>query len=240
MPKWRDIADAIRADLDNGLWEAGERLPGRAELAERYGTSIDMIRAAQEHLIREGLLEGRPGSGTYVRGGSAQFIQLRALDGQSAIVLPDGMTREGESESTTATAHIAHRLEVAVGAPVMHTRHEYMIDKRPAMLLNSWEPLAITAGTSVVLPDLGPLAGRGVVERMAAIGITITRVSERLTKRIASSPETEALGLPAETHLLTIRRTHYDANNRPVETADILVPADRWEIGYELPVSHAD
>lgn len=34
---------------------------------------------------------------------------------------------------------------------------------------------------------------------------------------------------------MVIERTFY-ASGRPVETADVVVPADRYRVGYRLPV----
>lgn len=35
-----------------------------------------------------------------------------------------------------------------------------------------------------------------------------------------------------------IRRTYYSDEGRPVETADIVVPAAHCEIVYEIPIDH--
>jgi GntR family transcriptional regulator len=42
-------------------------------------------------------------------------------------------------------------------------------DSEPVMLLTSHEPLSISEGTPVMLPERRPLAGRGVRDRMASI-----------------------------------------------------------------------
>jgi hypothetical protein len=48
--------------------------------------------------------------------------------------------------------------------------------------------------------------------------------------------ETDALNIPAGVPVLGIVRTHY-ADARPVETADILVPGDRYEITWRTPAT---
>ena len=60
----------------------------------------------------------------------------------------------------------------------MQTQYVLLADEQPAQLSTSWEPLALTDGTVAVLPEFGPLAGLGVVERMARIGLAVTRVTE--------------------------------------------------------------
>lgn len=60
------VAGALRARILTGEWEIGERLPSRARLAEEYGVGRNVTQRAVDHLIGNGLLEGRAGSGTYV------------------------------------------------------------------------------------------------------------------------------------------------------------------------------
>ncbi len=58
------IADALRTRLASE-WPPETRLPSRAALAAEYGVSDHVVQRAQEVLIGEGVLEGRPGDGTY-------------------------------------------------------------------------------------------------------------------------------------------------------------------------------
>jgi len=69
---------------------------------------------------------------------------------------------------------------------------------------------------------------------MDAIGQHVTEVRERVTTRAPRPHETEALNIPAGVPVLVIARTHY-AGGTPVETADIIVPGDRYEISWRTP-----
>lgn len=238
-----EVADDLRARIRAGEWEVGDRLPSRAEIAAHYGVGVNVAQKAQRLLVAEGLVEARAGSGVYVRqvGASPRELLRSTAVGKSDgwLLGPDG-TREGESRTSEADDDVARRLRIKPGARVMWSRYELLdADRRPAMLVDSWEPLAITGGSPIVLPEAGPLAGRGVAERMAAIGITVTHVREVVRGKLLGPAEAEILGTATGSAATLIRRTHFDATDRPVETADILVPADRWEIGYELPVGPA-
>ena len=61
------LAGVLRARILAGEWEIGERLPSRARFAAEYGVGRNVVRRAMDRLIIDGLLEGRAGSGTYVR-----------------------------------------------------------------------------------------------------------------------------------------------------------------------------
>lgn len=86
---------------------------------------------------------------------------------------------EAHSEARTPAPHgIAQRLGIEPGDPCVRTSYEFLADARPAQLSVSWEPMAITGDTPVLLPEMGPLAGKGVVERMRSIGVDILTALE--------------------------------------------------------------
>jgi DNA-binding GntR family transcriptional regulator len=55
-PKWRQVADDLRAQISSGTPGPGERLPAETELAEQYGVGRGTIRTALDILEGEGLL----------------------------------------------------------------------------------------------------------------------------------------------------------------------------------------
>lgn len=63
---YRQVADQIRALIENGKFAVGERLPGERELAEELGVSRPTVREALIALEVEGFVHIRMGSGIYV------------------------------------------------------------------------------------------------------------------------------------------------------------------------------
>jgi len=61
-----DTADKIRQMIFNGEIKPGELLPSRKELAEQFGVGISTIHEAVQSLSTVGLVESRPGKGTWV------------------------------------------------------------------------------------------------------------------------------------------------------------------------------
>nr|WP_234378449.1 GntR family transcriptional regulator [Streptomyces sp. H036] len=228
------------------MWTAGDRLPSRAQIAEECGVGENVVRRAQELLISQGVLEGRAGSGTYVAEPRRRVRVVRS----SAREQPGGspfradmqaLGKQGNWESRTeakvpAPAEIAARLGVAAGDLCVRTVYEFLADGRPVQLSTSWEPYELTAGTLVVLPEGGPHAGVGVVNRMAAIGIIVSHAVEQPEPRQATAEEASLLGIQKAALVTHIRRTYYSDQGQPVETADIVIPAALCEIVYEIPV----
>ena len=61
-----DIATLVRQSIQDGRFRRHERLPPSRKLAESLGVARNTLRDALYQLEREGLLEPRAGSGTYV------------------------------------------------------------------------------------------------------------------------------------------------------------------------------
>ena len=65
-PMYRQIADDLRQQIESGQLGPGSQLPTELELREQYDASRNTIRDALRWLITRGLIETRPGQGTFV------------------------------------------------------------------------------------------------------------------------------------------------------------------------------
>ena len=61
-----DIAAQMRRQIEDGTFKRLDRLPPSRQLAESMGVARNTLREALYRLQKEGLIETRPGSGTYV------------------------------------------------------------------------------------------------------------------------------------------------------------------------------
>ncbi|MEU3356126.1 GntR family transcriptional regulator [Streptomyces sp. NPDC037389] len=230
------VAAVFRARIADGTWPEGYRLPSRKELGAELDAGENVVRRAQEVLITEGLLEGRPGAGTFVRPTYVRRPMPRS-QASGAGLAPAGFTGTWESDCTAkvpAPADIAQRLGIAPGEECVRTAYEFLAGRQPVMLTTSWEPMAVTGRTPVVLPNGGPLAGHSVTERMAAISIIVARITEVPRPVHLTDDQAQLLGMPSGAQALLIMRTHYDSGGRAVETADVVVPHERWDVTYEI------
>ena len=102
QPMYVQIAEELRSQIGSGSLERGSQLPTEAELGERYNASRNTIRDAIKRLITLGLVETRPGQGTFV---------TRKIDPFVTNCPRDPVSRRGGGEGATylSEADKSHR-----------------------------------------------------------------------------------------------------------------------------------
>ncbi|MBA2356308.1 MAG: substrate-binding domain-containing protein [Acidobacteria bacterium] len=90
MPKYQQVYEALRREIESGVLPPGARVPSEADLGRRFGASRITVGRAVRDLQHLGLVERKVGSGTFVRGprlGSGSGPQ--AGDCTFAVLVPD-------------------------------------------------------------------------------------------------------------------------------------------------------
>ncbi len=260
-PVYLRVLEDLRMRIREGVLEPGARVPSRNAIITRYGVGETAAKHALQVLATEGLIEARAGSGSYVRKppaardlehdrlhfpGSPFGIEESASPADGLLVADRPAARfvswEHHTELIAPPAQIARRLGAVAAGPaeaaaalVTATRYLMSVDGQPVQLATSYEPAGLTEGTPVAMPEQGPFAGRGVIERMHAIGIEVDQVVEDISVRTSLLAEAAALAIPAGSAVVVIERAHL-SGGQPVEAADIVVPADRYRLRYRFAV----
>jgi DNA-binding GntR family transcriptional regulator len=237
------IATTLREQILSGELGWGERLPTQETISDAYGVSRIVARRALDILEAEGLIDRVRGGGAFVRR-YQPLIRRSALHYTSNAGAPfaeEALATERipryshKTYPERAGVEIAQRLKIAVGDEVMRTDYVSYANDEPVMIVHSYEPIAITRGTIIERPEEGPLMASGLVVRFTAIDRRPTAVVERLRARMPRPSEAEALQLRPGTPVVLIVRTTYSGET-PVETADLLLDAHRYELEYATPV----
>lgn len=66
-PRYRIIYNELKAQILNGTFPIGQRLPFERELCDLYGVQRITVRKSLELLVQDGLIDKQPGKGSFVR-----------------------------------------------------------------------------------------------------------------------------------------------------------------------------
>ena len=61
------LCDALTEAIERGEWNVGDRLPVERDLCRQHGVSLAVVRAAMQEMAKSGLIDKKPGKGTFVR-----------------------------------------------------------------------------------------------------------------------------------------------------------------------------
>lgn len=75
---------ALRASIRNGRFVPGQRMPGLRELADAVGVNVNTVRSVYQRLEREGMIDSRQGSGTFVAPESSQPSAVASIAADAA------------------------------------------------------------------------------------------------------------------------------------------------------------
>ncbi len=231
LPIYRQVIHALWESVQRRELRAGQRAPSERELADRYGISRMTARAALRELINDGVLYTVHGKGTFVTQAKVQQplnrltsftedMRARGL-APGARVLSQGVE--------PASLHVAERLRLVDGAPVVVIRRLRLADDEPM----SVETVHLDAGRfeSILHHDL---ARESLYNILAARGVTLAWSDQWLEATIARAADSEILCVPRGSALLRIERTSYDAAEQPVEFVNSLYRADRYRFNARL------
>lgn len=113
--------ESLRAEILDGRWLVGARIPNEATLSEQLAVSRGTVREAVRGLVSQGLLETRQGSGTYVRS---------ALDPTAALVRVRRACLRDQWEARTALDVEAARLAALRHTPADIERLDRLLAER--------------------------------------------------------------------------------------------------------------
>ncbi|MCI9146887.1 MAG: GntR family transcriptional regulator [Hungatella sp.] len=153
MYKYEIIAQDIQSKILSGFYKPDEKLPQELELCKEYGASRITIREAMEHLVHNGLITKRRGSGTFVKaisGGTVnheEFARSQQFGGFSKDKPASQITSViHDFQPLKASAQVADQLQIPQGAFVCYICRTRMVDGRPYVTEYTYMPTDIITG----------------------------------------------------------------------------------------------
>jgi GntR family transcriptional regulator len=242
-PMYRRIAEDLRQDIESGRLGPGSQLPSELQLRERFDASRNTIRDAIKSLISLGLVETRPGQGTFVTQRIDPFVTTLSADPQSGFGGGEGTTylsevserhRRPESspprvEIQVAAGEVAARLRVDEGTQLVSRHQQRFIDDTPWSLQTSFYPMSFVGkGASRLLQASNILPGT-VNYLEEEIGLKQTGYRDWITMRAPDTNEMIFFGIPGDGRVpvFEIFRTAFDQTGTPMRVTVTVFPADR-------------
>lgn len=224
-PIWQAIATALRADISEGRYETGDKLPTEAALADRFGVNRHTVRHALSKLVVDGLVRTRRGAGAFVAAKPTDYPIGRRVRFHENVIAA-GRTPEKRVlllEARAATAGEAEALQIPSGGAICAYHGLSLADGHPIALFESLFPMDRLPRIMAALSDTS-----SVTQALKDIGIKdYTRASTRLTAVRATA--TQALHLHASEGdpLLRSSGVNVDDAGQPVEFGRTWFAGDR-------------
>ena len=233
-PIWQAIANALRADLAEGRYSPGDKLPTEAALAERFGVNRHTVRHGLSVLVEDGLVRTRRGSGAFVAAIPTDYpIGQRVRFHENLIAAgrkPE--KRVLQVETRAATTGEAKALQIAAGSEVSAYHGLSLADGQPIAVVESVFP-------NDRLPGIGKalIEHASITAALNMAGISdYTRASTRLTAVRASATQALHLHVTEGDPILKSTSVNIDAKDgRPVEYGRTWFAGDRVTLTLENP-----
>lgn len=241
-PMYRMIANDLRSKIESGELAQGSQLATEIDLREQYGASRNTVRDAIKWLTTLGLVETRPGQGTFVVKKVNPFVTTLTGDlgsgseDESLIYLAEvaasgrlPTSSEPRVEIQKATSVVARALRLDEGAQVVSRHQQRFLDDTPWSLQTTFYPMSLVerGATRLILPTNMP---EGALAYLAA-ECGVQQVGYRDTIAVRPPDENEAwffkLAADGRVSVFEIHRVGFDKNGYRMRLTITVYPADR-------------
>jgi GntR family transcriptional regulator len=240
-PMYRQIAEDLRAQIESGKLEPGQQLRTELELREHYGASRNTVRDAIKWLTNLGLVETKPGQGTFVVQKIDPFVTM--LSGDPRIGSDEGASYRSGVNKQNRTPNVSavqveiqqasDEISVALGivkrGEVISRHERRFIDGTPWSMQTSFYPMKFADDGAERLRSARNIDEGTVVYLADTLGIRQVGYSDLITVRVPNPAEADFFKLPSDgrVSMYEITRTAYDGNGKAMRVTVTVYPADR-------------
>jgi GntR family transcriptional regulator len=249
QPMYHKIADDLRTRIETGEISPGAQLPTEIELRDQYDASRNTIRDAIKRLTSLGLVETRPGQGTFAVQKIDPFVTTLTgsleREDQRVVYLPEVgegpayLSEVGEQHRQPRTSaprveiqvpapEIVNRLRVSQGAQVVSRHQQRFIDDIPWSLQTSYYPMDfVTSGKAPRLLMAEDIPEGTVAYLRETMGLEQVGYRDWITARTPDANEQMFFRISHDATLFENFRTGFDQSGTPMRVTVTVFPADR-------------
>lgn len=248
-PMYRVIAEQLRQRIESREFDTG-KLPTEQELQERYGASRNTIRDAIKQLTTLGLVETRPGQGTFVVSPIDPFVTTLTGDPTEGGGGGEGTSYASEVEKVDrkpsvseievkiqkARPEVAAGLWVPVGTEVISRHRKRYIDENAWSMETSFYPGEFADRGAEKLRKADNIEEGTVQYLQDRIGIRQVGYRDWISVRAPNAGELDFFSLPPDGRIAVVEnsRTAFDGNGQPMRLTVTVFRADRNQFIAEV------
>ena len=244
QPMYRYIADDLRTQIAEGKLAQNKKLPTEGELSEQYEASRNTVREAIRRLTDEGLLESRPGQGTFVARKVDPFVTVLTADpktgfggGDTAAYLSEVLSTHREPSNTAPKVEVltvsdagARLLDIPRGSQVVSRSQYRYIDGIPWSRQTTFYLMDFIQKGATNLLMAVDIEGGAVRYLADEIGVRQTGYRDWITGRLATEEEQAFFGIGHNAVVFADSRVAFDQNNTPMRLTVTVFPVDRNQL----------
>src|SRR5271166_7031939 len=239
-PMYRQIAEDLRQQIESGGLKPGQQLRTELELRDHYGASRNTVRDAIKWLTTLGLVESRPGQGTFVVRKITPYVTTLTTDptkgraGEEVakyeydeVIEYNSEVRRQEREASysdpqveiqKATGEVAAELQITEGAQVISRHQKRFIDGTPWSMQTSFYPMGFVVKGADRLIQADDIAIGTMKYLEQTLGLRQTGYRDWITVRAADNTETTFFNLPQDgrTGVFEVFRAAFDQTETPM------------------------
>lgn len=209
LPKYQQLAQAIRQEIITGHLPAGAQLPTEEMLVKQYGFSRETVRKAVGQLEAEGLVRRAQGSGSFVNAPHPDAVAFRFVEAPAAS-LPV-YYQVLQQAVLPATFEYAEVLKIAPGTPVIHIAQVKIENGKACVYSERHLPQSLCPALATA-----DLTRRSVHDILAETAeLPPMRAVIELEARALSETEAHWLQAAPGSPAILVNRISYTAPNQP-------------------------
>jgi len=225
LSRYETVKQHVLASIENGEYDAGDKLPSENELVRALGVSRMTVNRALRELTEEGHITRRAGMGS--------FVAMRRMRGHAMdiVSIRDELAGRGEIWSATvealheveATEDIAEEFGLSVGGKLYYLLVVHEGDEKPIELEERW--VNPNVAPDILLEDFTKTTPTDHLLFVAPL-----LRAEHVVRAITTSKDKEKLlDIESGTPCLEITRKTW-TGERVASFARLLYPGNRYEL----------
>lgn len=233
IPYYVQLKEALRAPIEQGIWQPGDQIPGESDLCRLFDVSRTVVRQALNELNFEGLITRIKGKGTFVAEPKISESLIQKLTGFYQDMVDRGLkpvTLVLSQQVVPATAKVAGHLGLGPGALVIDIERLRFVQDEPIVLVTTYLPYALCP--RLAQADLSNQSLYAFLEKEC--GLVIARGRRVIEAVTASEYEAHYLQVAKGAPLILLDSVSYLADGTPIEYYRAFHRGDRSRFEVEL------